>query len=120
MGYIYIFLTIIFTVYGQLILKWRMNLKGVMPDILPEKITYFFNAFLDLWVISGFLSAFLASLTWMATLTKFELSYAYPFMSLSFVAVFFLSIFLYSEPLTWQKAGGLSLIILGLIVLTQK
>jgi multidrug transporter EmrE-like cation transporter len=56
----------------------------------------------------------------MATLTKFELSYAYPFMSLSFVAVFFLSIFLYSEPLTWQKAGGLSLIILGLIVLTQK
>ena len=31
MGYIYIFGCIFFTVYGQLILKWRLSLKGAMP-----------------------------------------------------------------------------------------
>ncbi len=119
MDYIYILLTITFTVYGQLILKWRMNHKGAMPEAFVEKIHYFGNVFLDLWVISGFAAAFIASLAWMATLTKFELSYAYPFMSMSFVLVFFASVFLFNDAVTWQKVTGLILIISGLIVMTH-
>ncbi len=120
MGYIYLALTIIFTVYGQLVLKWRIGLKGAIPLENFEKLVYLKNVFLDIWILSGFFAAFIASLAWIATLTKFDLSYAYPFMSMSFVLVFFLSIFLYSEPLTWQKVIGLTFIILGLIVLTRK
>jgi len=118
-GYFYLALTIIFTVYGQLILKWRIGLKGAMPAENLEKLIYFKNAFLDIWVISGFASAFIASIAWMATLTKFDLSYAYPFMSLSFVIVFFLSVLFFQEAITWQKLVGLGLVIGGLIIISK-
>lgn len=120
MGYVYILLTIIFTVYGQLILKWRMSLKGAMPESIESKIIFLFRTFLDVWVLSGLFAAFLASVAWMATLSKFELSFAYPFMSLSFVVVFLLSAIFFQEPITWQKIVGLLLIIIGLIVITRK
>ncbi len=120
MGYLYILLTIIFTVYGQLILKWRLSLKGEMPEGFANIIIWFVNVFWDIYVISGFVAAFFASIAWMATLTKFELSYAYSFMSLSFVVVFFLSVIFFQETVSWQKILGLLLVITGLIILSRK
>ncbi len=108
-----------FTVYGQLILKWRMNLKGALPDVASEKLIFLFKLFFDPWIISGFIAAFVASLFWMAAMTKFELSFAYPFMSLSFVLVFFLSIFLFGEVFTIGKLVGLVLIMVGLFVFVK-
>jgi len=121
MGFVYIFLTILFTVYGQLIIKWRMGFKGEMSDDLAffDKILFLINSFMDFWIISGLLSAFLASFAWAAALTKFELSFAYPFMSLSFVLVFILSLFLFQEQFTWSKFIGLSLIIAGVFITVQ-
>jgi len=63
---------------------------------------------------SSFAAAFLASLAWMAALTKFRLSYAYPFMSLSFLLVLLFSYLLFKEPLTISKLAGVILIIIGL------
>ncbi|MBD1222209.1 EamA family transporter [Virgibacillus halodenitrificans] len=117
MGYLYIFSTIFFTVYGQLILKWRMNQFGSLPDTWIAKFTVLLQLLLNPWVLSGFFAAFLAALSWMAAMTKFDISYAYPFMSLSFVFVFILSALLFGEPVSLQKVIGFSLIILGIIVM---
>ncbi len=119
MGYFYIFATIFFTVYGQIILKWRINGVGSLPDNFIEKIFFLFKLLFDPWVISGFLAAFIASFFWMATMTKFDLSYAYPFMSGAFVLVFIFSIYLFQEPLSWQKILGLILIICGIIITSK-
>lgn len=117
MGYFYIFGTIFFTVYGQLILKWKIDQYGALPDTWIEKFTFLLQLLLNPWIISGFLAAFLAALSWMAAMTKFDISYAYPFMSLSFVLVFVLSAFLFGEPVSMQKVIGFSLIVLGIIVM---
>ncbi|RLA82467.1 MAG: hypothetical protein DRG78_07130 [Epsilonproteobacteria bacterium] len=119
MGYFYIFATIFFTVYGQIILKWRINGVGSLPDNFIEKIFFLFKLLFDPWVISGFLAAFIASFFWMATMTKFDLSYAYPFMSGAFVLVFIFSIYLFQEPLSWQKILGLILIVCGIIITSK-
>ncbi|MDB5263204.1 MAG: hypothetical protein JWQ14_2485 [Adhaeribacter sp.] len=116
MGYIYIFLTIIFTVYGQLILKWRIAKQGNLPELLSEKLSFIAHLFLDPFIITGFGSAFIASLFWMAAMTKFEISFAYPFMSLSFVLVLLLSTLLLGEMVTPGKIIGLIIIIAGIIV----
>lgn len=113
MGYVYIFLTLLLSTYGQIVLKWRLNLKGSMPEGLMPKLYYFWEVFWDFWVISSFVSAFLASFTWIAALTKFDLSFAYPFTSLAFVMVMFISYYLFSEPLSWQKLLGTLLIVIG-------
>ncbi|MCK9467339.1 MAG: EamA family transporter [Candidatus Absconditabacterales bacterium] len=115
-NYLYIFGTIFFTVYGQLVLKWRIIKYGVMPEVLIEKIFFLLKLFFDPFILSGFISAFLASLCWMAAMTKFNLSYAYPFMSLSFVLVFIFSVFLFKEPTNLIKLAGLFFIVLGVIL----
>ena len=52
-------------------------------------------------------------------MTKFDISFAYPFMSGAFVLVFLLSIFLFGEPISWQKTLGLLLIVSGIIVTSR-
>lgn len=119
MGYLYIFGTILFTVYGQLILKWRIVKYGTLPEALSEKIIFLFKLLFDPFIFSGFAAAFIASFFWMAAMTKFDVSYAYPFMSGAFVLVFLFSVFLFNEPITWQKLLGLLLIIAGIIVTSR-
>lgn len=116
MGYFYIFGCIFFTVYGQLILKWRLSLKGALPEALPDKIMFLSKAFLDPFILSGFAAAFVASVFWMAAMTKFDISFAYPFMSLAFVAVLLLSACFFHEPVTLGKVLGLVLICGGIII----
>ena len=119
MGYFYIFGTIFFTVYGQIVLKWRINEVGSMPIGLTEKISFLFHLLFDPWIFSGFASAFIASFFWMATMTKFEISYAYPFMSSAFVLVFLLSVMLFQEQITMHKIVGLTLIVAGIVITSR-
>lgn len=116
LDYFYILATIAFTVYGQLILKWRIAQFGPLPVESVEKLKFLLGLLFDPAIFSGFAAAFLASLAWMAAMTKFDLSHAYPFMSLNFVVVLLLSGWLLSEPLTMQKSLGVGLIVLGTVV----
>jgi drug/metabolite transporter (DMT)-like permease len=116
MAYLYILGTILCTVYGQLILKFRIVKFGTMPELFYGKIIFLLKLFLDPFVLSGFISAFFASLFWMAAMTKFELSFAYPFMGVSFILVLLLSWLLLGESMNIYKIAGVFLITLGLII----
>lgn len=117
--YLYIAATIGFTVYGQLILKWRVGFHGHLPAEVLDKMRYILGVLIDPWILSGLAAAFLASLAWIAAMTKFELSHAYPFMSLNFVVVLFLSTWLLQEPLSFSKLIGVALIVMGTIVVAR-
>lgn len=119
MSYLYVFLTVVLTVYGQIAIKWQVLKAGALPEALPDKIVFLFQLLLNPWVISAFAAALLASVFWMAAMTKLQLSYAYPFMSLAFVLVMVASAFFFNEPMTPLKIAGVSLVILGLIVGSQ-
>ncbi len=118
-GYLYIILTLVFTIYGQLILKWRINSFGPFPEGRKDQLIYLGKSLLDPYVISSFAAAFFASLTWIAALTKFELSYAYPYMSLSFIFVLILSYLLFNEPFTLNKIIGVVIIVVGLYIASK-
>ena len=115
-GYLYISVTIILTVYGQLILKWRMEKIGLLPNSLSDKCILLFQQVLDPWMWSIAVAMLISVISWMILMTIFELSYAYPFMSLTFVLVLLLSGLLFNEPVTARKAIGVLLIILGVSV----
>ena len=118
MGHIYIYLTIIFTVLGQIILKWRindLNWKINHVDFFSLVIS-FFKILIDPFILTGFISAFIASIFWILAMTKFEITYAYPFMSLAPALVFILGIFFLQENFTIGKVIGLIFIIIGIII----
>ena len=119
MGYFYIFLTIAFTVYGQLIIKQQVNTVTNFPsgwELVPFYIKFILTRPL---VLSGFISAVLASIAWIGAISKFELSYAYPFMSISFVLVVFLSFWAFNEGINFYKIIGLIIICIGVFIVSK-
>jgi len=120
LGYFYISGTIVFIVYSQLIIKWRVSKVGAFPEALHGKLFFLLKLFLDPFIISGFIAAFLASIFWMAAMTKFELSHAYPILvgGLAVLTCIF-AVILFNESLGLMKVIGLSLIITGLFFLSR-
>lgn len=117
-GHLFILLTLAFTVYGQLVLKWQIGLAGPAPDG-SEKLGFLLRQLLNPWIISGFASAFVASMAWMAAMTRFPLSYAYPFMSLAFVIVMIFSAVAFREALPFTRIAGTALVMAGLVLIAR-
>ena len=119
MSYLYVLLTILLTVYGQIVIKWQVLKVGSLPQDTSEKILFMLQLLLNPWIVSALAAAFLASFFWMAASTKLQLSHAYPFMGLTFVVVMLASGFFFHEPITTLKVVGVALIVLGLAVASQ-
>ena len=115
-GFAYVLGSVLFTVYGQIIVKWQVSKAGALPASLLERIPFLLGLIFNPWILSGIFAGFCALVCWLAAMTKFELSYAYPFMSLAFVFVLVLSAVLFHEPLTVAKIMGVLLIIAGIVV----
>lgn len=116
MGYVYVAATVALTVYGNLVFKWQVDEAGALPDGARARAEYFVDFLLDPWVITVAIATVFAGVAWALTLTRLELSHAYPFMSLSFVLVLIFSALLFNEALTAGKAIGIALIVAGLYV----
>jgi len=116
MKYGYVLLTVLLTAYGQLVIKWQMGRAGELPAAAGAKAVFLLRQLLNPWIDSALLAALLAALSWMAAMTKFQLSSAYPFMALSFVLVLLLSALLLHEPLNGWKLAGVVLVVLGVVV----
>jgi len=119
MNYLYILLTIVLTVFGQIAIKLQVLQAGALPEAGADKLAFLIRLLFNPWIISAFFAAFLASISWMGAMTKFQLSHAYPFMSLNFVIVLLLSGWLFHEPLSMAKILGVSLICIGTFVAAQ-
>lgn len=119
-GYLYLTLNILLTVYSQIVLKWQINLHGEFPEELTDKIRFLFSFVLNPWVISSIVAVGLASVTWILTLSKFDLSYAYPFTVLSYILVVALSYFIFLENISKFKFLGITLILLGVLLISKK
>ena len=118
MAYIFIGLTILLTVYGQLVLKWQVS---QFPNLVsaPFSPTNIVTLLLKPWVISGFAAAFAASLCWMVAISKLPLNKAYPFMACNFVLVALLAAWLFREQLDGYKIAGTLIIVVGVVVVSR-
>jgi multidrug transporter EmrE-like cation transporter len=119
MSYFYVACTILLTVYGQIVIKWQVVNAGPLPEPTGDKIWFLARLLINPWVLSALAAALGAAVTWMAAMTRLDLSHAYPFMSLAFILVLVLSALVFQEPLTWQKVAGLALICAGIVLGSQ-
>lgn len=116
LGFVFIAATIVLTVYGQLMLKWQVNVLGARPSAFGEIVVFLWKMLTNPWVISGLAAAFGAGLAWMLAVSRLKLSYAYPFMSLTFPAVVLCSLLFFKEPVRAGNAIGVGVIVLGVII----
>ena len=119
MDHLYIFGTIILGIYGQIVWKWQLDIAGPIPEALNERLNYFLYLFLNPWIISGFVGAAIAAILWMMALKKFEMTYAYPFVSLTFPGILLCGALLFGEQVGWSRVIGMTLIVAGIVVHTR-
>lgn len=119
MSYAYVACTILLTVYGQLVIKWQVAGAGAFPETTPDQLWFLAKLLVNPWIVSALAAALAAAVSWMAAMTKLDLSHAYPFTSLSFVLVVLLSGWLFHEPVTGPKIAGLVLIVAGIGIGSQ-
>lgn len=107
------------TVSGQICIKVALEKYGVIPEPLNEKVGYFSRVLLEPLVILGFILAFSASLFWLAIMSKFDLSYAYPYMigclTLATAASGF---FFLEEPISKLSVIGTLFIVVGVLLMS--
>ena len=119
MNHIYIVATVVFALVSQLIMRWQVGLAGELPASMWDKAIFIARIFLSPWVLLAFVCVFLAGVSWMLTLTKFDLSYAYPFTSLIFVIMLICGALFFEEPFTIHKLVGTILVVIGLFIVTR-
>jgi multidrug transporter EmrE-like cation transporter len=114
--YLFILGTILFTVYGQIVLKWQVSRLGPLPSAAGDKFLVLARLVVSPWVMSCIVAGLLAFFCWIAALTRFQLTYAYPFVSVTFALVLVLGAFFFGESLTLGKVLGVAFIILGVVI----
>lgn len=115
----FIFLCIASTVTSQLLMRWQVGLAGPLPAVTSERAAFIFNLLMTPWIWLSILLTFLGGVSWMLALTRFELSYAFPFTGASFIVMLFASAFMFSEHVTLTRVCGTLLVMLGLIVVVR-
>jgi multidrug transporter EmrE-like cation transporter len=118
-NHIYILATIVFTVFSQLVMRWQVSSAGSLPETFSGKLGFIANLFLNPWVLISILATFLAGVSWMLAMTKFEISYAYPWIALNFVLMMFFGWLFFSELITLTKAIGTLLVVIGIVVISR-
>lgn len=114
----YIFLTILLTVYSQLIIRWQMSLRSP-PDGFEDKLVFYVTNLFRPWIVTAIVATFFAGLSWMVALSKFQLSYAFPFMALNFLLIMLAGYIFFGEAITSAKMWGNILIIFGVFILAM-
>ena len=115
----FILFTVLTNAAAQLFLKYGMmslDAASLQSGSLIQKI---FQVLFNPWVFAG-LSIFVISMvSHLYVLSKVDLSFAYPFLSLAYVVVAAYAYFVFHEDLSAMRIAGIGFIVLGTIFIAQ-
>src|SRR5215210_266662 len=107
------------TVTGELLLKSGMNRHGELnvsfSTLVPTAVKLFTSPF----VVGGFFFVFSGALFWLAVLSRWPLSLAYPLLSISYIIGITASVLLLKEKVTLVQIAGVFVIILGVFLVSR-
>ncbi len=116
MGNILTILTsIAFGAAGQILLKMGVNKLGSIQLSMNGLLSILKNLYI--WI--GLVLFGASFLLWLKILSKNDLSYVYPMVSLNYVIIIVASRFLFNEPLTANKVIGTVIIVAGVFLINR-
>jgi drug/metabolite transporter (DMT)-like permease len=115
-----ILLSISIAVAGQLMLKIGINRIGISDFGSLSAVGGFFSGAIKTpMVIAGLLLYVISASIWMIVLSTVDLSFAYPFIGLTYVLVLVLSKFILREDVNPVRWVGAFIITAGVVVLSR-
>jgi drug/metabolite transporter (DMT)-like permease len=112
MQYFLIIFNIFLISAAQLLLKQGSNNLSSM-SFSHSAILNMIYKMLNPYILSGAVAYFLSFMLWIYILSKHNVSFVYPLMSLSYVAVMILSVYFLEEKVSFYQWLGVLLIISG-------
>jgi multidrug transporter EmrE-like cation transporter len=115
----YLFAGILLNACAQLLLKagtLRLGEVSLAPSTL---ITTLGHLATNLPIIAGLCLYGLSVITWIAGLSRVDVSVAYPLLSLGYVVNAIAAYFLFEEALTPQRLIAIGIILLGVYILAR-
>lgn len=107
------------TVTGELLLKTGMNKHGELNVSLPTLVPTAVKLFTSPWVVGGFVFVFSGALFWLAVLSRWPLSLAYPLLSISYIIGIIAAVLLLKERVNFVQVMGVFVIILGVFLISR-
>ena len=109
----------VFVVSGHLMIKAGLNAAASTLSQSPG-ITRVVHIVLQPEVIAGLLIYVLGSVCWMIAVAQREISFLYPLSSINYVLVVIISWVMFSEAISWQRGCGVTMIVLGMVLMNRE
>jgi drug/metabolite transporter (DMT)-like permease len=111
----FILISVLLNAVGQLVFKAAMNSLGPLELSLDMALRMAVNPLLLLGLVIYAGSTFL----WLMSLSKADLSFAYPFLSLTYFLVLLGGAVLFAEQITVTRIIGFVVVVVGLLIVAR-
>ena len=117
MNIILILLSVLLNCAAQLLIRKGMLVEGEVG--MQNLFSHFGSMITNLWLWGAMLCYALSILLWMSVLSKVEVSYAYPFLSVGYVVSAVAGYALFNENLSPVRIAGIIVICIGVILISR-
>jgi drug/metabolite transporter (DMT)-like permease len=100
-------------------MRWQVSLAGALPPDMVGKLYFVAKLFLNPWVFTSIAATLLSGISWMLAMSRFEISYAYPWISLNFLIMLLFGVLLFDESFNFTKLLGTCLVAAGIFVMVR-
>lgn len=115
----FILFTVMTNAAAQLMLKHGMMTLGPISFEGTNPIVKLLQIVFSPWVFLGLCTFVISMASHLFVLSKVELSFAYPFLSLAYVAVAVFAYFVFREDLNAWRIAGIAFICVGTVLIAQ-
>lgn len=115
----FILFTVMTNASAQLMLKHGMVSLGPITFAGVNPLYKLLQIIFSPWVFAGLATFVISTLSHLYVLSKVELSFAYPFLSLAYVFVALFAYFVFREDVNGLRIAGLVFICVGTVLIAQ-
>ena len=117
MNIILILLSVLLNCAAQLLIRKGMLVEGEVG--MQNMLSHVGSMITNVWLWGAMLCYALSILLWMSVLSKVEVSYAYPFLSVGYVVSAVAGYALFNENLSPVRIAGIIVICVGVILISR-
>jgi multidrug transporter EmrE-like cation transporter len=110
---------VLLNAFAQVLLKKGMLGIGYFEIQFQNFFPVIKNVATNVYILLGLGSYVISVAIWLLVLARVEVSYAYPFLSVGYVVVTLVGYLIFQESLSWIRVIGISIIIVGVILLSR-
>jgi drug/metabolite transporter (DMT)-like permease len=115
-----ILLSITIAVGGQVLLKIGLNKIGEMSINSASALgNFFISVIKSPLVVTGLFCYVISAAIWLVVLSAVDLSFAYPFIGLTYVLILIVSKFVLKEDVNPIRWAGAAIITIGVVVISR-